>query len=99
MKKIVSLLLALIMAVGCTLALASCGAEPELDIDVAKTNFSKNDDYIISIDRGDEDDVQEAVRTLYAYSKDGKEELTLSEYLDEELAEYIYNIIYNQAFL
>lgn len=39
MKKIISLVLALVMALGCTLALTSCGDEPELDFNVAKTNL------------------------------------------------------------
>ena len=38
MKKIISLLLVLVLSIGCTLALTSCGS-PELDFNVAKANL------------------------------------------------------------
>ena len=39
MKKIISLVLALVMALSFTLVLTSCGDEPELDFATAKTNL------------------------------------------------------------
>lgn len=39
MKKIFSLLLAVVMIVGCMLAVTSCGAEPELEFTIAEANL------------------------------------------------------------
>lgn len=86
MKKIISLLLALVMAVGCMLAVTSCGAEPELDFAVAEANL-KLAGYSVN-SRVFEDDV-ERVKTLSAskeISDDVKETIVITEYADATLA-------------
>ncbi len=85
MKKIISLLLALVMAVGCMLAVTSCGAEPELDFVVAEANL-KLAGYSVN-SRVFEDDV-ERVKTLSASKEinDIEDTIVITEYTDSTLA-------------
>ena len=74
------------MAVGCMLAVTSCGAEPELDFAVAEANL-KLAGYSVN-SRVFEDDV-ERVKTLSAskeISDDFKEQIVITEYADATLA-------------
>jgi hypothetical protein len=82
MKKILSLILALVMAVGCVFTLASCGAEPELDIDIAAANLSKSG-YNAKVDSKVSTEV---VKRLIATFGDDEEYLYIWECDSEETA-------------
>lgn len=86
MKKLLVVLLALTMLVG-TLALTSCGAKPELDLDDA-ADALEDADYSVSF-KDDEDDpsVDEA---LYARSDDYDDYVYIVVYKDTKTAKLAY---------
>lgn len=74
MKKIVSLILALVMALGCTLALTSCGDSPELDFNKAKLNLEALDYFVTVYENEDvlREEYIGANKALYAKKDDEK---------------------------
>lgn len=65
MKKILSLLLVLVMAVGCVFAMTSCSDEPELDLNKAAAALHKNgyEVYSTSTDDAGVGNILEAFKT------------------------------------
>lgn len=87
MKKIFSLILVLVMATSCLLALTSCGDEPELDLTIAEANLTVNG---YSVNIYDEDLSVNVARYLYAgkeITDDVREYLYIYEYKDSKSAE------------
>lgn len=82
MKKIISVLLALVLTLGCALALTSCGEEPELDFDTA-AKMLKASGYTVSINDGSFPDISEV---LHAKDNTSEFELYIYRFNDESLA-------------
>lgn len=86
MKKIISMLLVLVMAISCTLVLTSC-SEPELDFNVAKTNLEAAG-YTVSIKEVDsfntvkrlEAEKEDLHLEMYEYKDTGSAKLALEDY-------------------
>ena len=86
MKKLLSVLLALMMIIG-TLALVSCGPKPELDIDAAAKALEKAD-YDVDVD--DEFSNPSIEKRLSAESEDGKDYIYIVVYKDTKSAKLAY---------
>ena len=97
MKKILSMLLALVMAVGCVFALVSCGDEPELDIDTAAVTLEAADyDVTVNVKPSGAG----LVKVLSASSKDEEDFLFIWECDSEETAKLMlrqYEVMYQNA--
>ncbi len=86
MKKLLVVLLALTMLVG-TLALTSCGARPELDLDDAEDALEDADYYVDVDDDFDDPSIDEK---LTAYSDDHDDYITITVYKDTKTAKLQY---------
>ena len=91
MKKFLSLLLAVVMILGCTLTLSSCfsflAAKPEMDLEDAMENL-EDEDYVVAYDDDSEDPGYEEY--LYARSEDD-DSLTVVVFSDKKLANMYYD--------
>lgn len=98
MKKILSMVLAVIMLAGCVLAFSACSLfapKPELDLATAEKAFEKDDKYNVSYEKDAEDLAPYIVETLRAVKYDDdfdvQETLSITVYADSKTAKIQYN--------
>ena len=90
MKKMFTKLLAGIMTIGCVCSMAACG--PRLKIDDVEDNL-EDEDYIVTITKGDDLDKDEAYmeKILYARSEDDEDDyFYMIEFKDAKTAKLYY---------
>ncbi|MBQ9773707.1 MAG: hypothetical protein IJW30_06440 [Clostridia bacterium] len=95
MKRILTLMLALMLSLTCVLTLASCALfqkKPEMDLEVAAENLEDADYYVSYED--DEDNLEVGVEaTLYAYDEDGENYLRMVTYIETSSAKIAYDAL------
>ena len=89
MKKIISAVLCLVTVLMCVLALASCGAKPELDLETAAENLEDNDYEVYFSD--DEDELEPNVSAKLSASDGDENSIYIVTYKDSKSASIAFD--------